>query len=125
MEAVATLAAWTFLNEVPVPQDVAELLVEGEQGVAAFKTMRDSAIFTTKRLIVRDAQGITGKKVEIYSLPYSSINMWSSENAGKVFDVNAEIEMWTRAGHIKIKLGKGADIRRIDSLIAWAVLKGT
>lgn len=89
MEAVATLAAWTFLTEVPIPQDVAELLVEGEQGVAAFKTMRDSAIFTTKRLIVRDAQGITGKKVEVYSLPYASINMWSSENAGKVFDVNA------------------------------------
>lgn len=66
---MATLAAWTFLNEVPIPQDVAELLVEGEQGVAAFKTMRDSAIFTTKRLIVRDAQGITGKKVEVYSLP--------------------------------------------------------
>ncbi len=125
MEAVTTLAAWTFLNEVPVPPDVTELLVEGEQGVAAFKTMRDSAIFTMKRLIVRDAQGITGKKVEIYSLPYSSINMWSSENAGKVFDLNAEIELWTRAGHIKIKLGKGADVRRIDSLIAWAVLKGS
>ena len=38
----------------------------------------------TKRLIVRDAQGLTGKKVEIYSLPYSSINMWSSENADKL-----------------------------------------
>ena len=66
---------------------------------------------------------ITGKKVEIYSLPYSSINMWSSENAGGMLDTNAEIEMWTRAGHIKIKLGKGADVRRLDSLIAWAVLK--
>lgn len=99
------------------------MLVEGETAVAAFKTFRDSAVFTTKRLIVRDAQGITGKKVEIYSLPYSAINMWSSENAGKL-DFNSEIELWTRAGHIKIKLGKGADVRRIDSLIAWAVLKG-
>jgi hypothetical protein len=96
-------------------------LVNGEQAVAAFKTFRDSAVFTSKRLIVRDAQGITGKKVEIYSLPYSAINMWSSENAGKL-DWNAEIELWTRAGHIKIKLGKGADVRRLDSLIAWAVL---
>jgi hypothetical protein len=119
MQSVAT---WTLMNEIPVPEDVSALLVDGEQAVSAFKTFRDSAIFTTKRLIVRDAQGLTGKKVEIYSLPYSSINMWSSENAGRLLDINAEIELWTRAGHIKIKLGKGADIRRIDSLIAWAVL---
>lgn len=119
----ASITAWTFLQEIPVPPDVSELLVQGERAVAAFKTFRDSAVFTTKRLIVRDAQGMTGKKVEIYSLPYSSINMWSSENAGRILDTNAELEMWTRAGHIKIKVGKGADIRRLDSLIAWAVLR--
>lgn len=111
------------MQEIPIPPDVAELMVEGETPVAAFKTFRDSAVFTSKRLIVRDAQGMTGKKVEIYSLPYSSINMWSSENAGRLLDTNAELELWTRAGHIKIKVGKGADIRRLDALIAWAVLK--
>ena len=90
--------------------------------MASFQTFRDSATFTNKRLIVRDAQGMTGKKVEVYSLPYASINMWSSENAGGILDRDAEIELWTRAGHIKVKLGRGADVRRIDSLIAWAVL---
>ena len=119
----APILAWTLQNEIPVPADVNELLVEGEQAVASFKTFRDSATFTTKRLIVRDAQGITGKKVEITSLPYSSIHMWSSENAGGVLDRDAEIELWTKAGHIKVKLTKGADVRRIDSLIAWAVLQ--
>ena len=123
MEPTAAVA-WTLLQEIPIPADVTELLIEGEEAVAAFKTFRDSAIFTTRRLIVRDAQGMTGKKVEIYSLPYSSINMWSSENAGKVFDTSAEMELWTRAGHIKIKLGRGVDIRRLDKLIAWAVLRG-
>lgn len=113
--------SWTLQNEIPIPEDVTQLLVEGEQAVAAFKTFRDSAIFTTRRLIVRDAQGITGKKIEIYSLPYGAINMWSSENAGKL-DFNSEIELWTRAGHIKVKLSKSADVRRLDSLIAWAVL---
>ncbi|WP_317230527.1 PH domain-containing protein [Clavibacter sp. MX14-G9D] len=121
MDATAPLLTWTLAAEIPVPDDVHELLVQGEQAVASFRTFRDSATFTTKRLIVRDAQGITGKKVELYSLPYSSINMWSTENAG-TFDLNAELELWTRAGHIKVKLGKGADIRRIDGLIAWAVL---
>lgn len=121
MELTA-ITEWTFLQEIEIPDDIGPLLVGDEQAVAAFKTFRDSAIFTTKRLIVRDAQGLTGKKVEIYSLPYSSINMWSSENAGRILDVNAEIELWTRAGHIKIKLGKGVDVRRLDSLIGWAVL---
>lgn len=113
-----------LVQEIPIPPDVVGLLIEGEQAVAAFRTFRDSAVFTTRRLIVRDAQGVTGKKVEIYSLPYSSITMWSSENAGKVFDANAELELWTRAGHIKVKLGKDVDIRRLDQLLAWAVLKG-
>ncbi|WP_230115905.1 PH domain-containing protein [Microbacterium oxydans] len=121
MEA-ASIATWTLQQEIPVPADVIPLLVQGEQAITSFKTFRDSATFTTKRLIVRDAQGISGKKVEIYSLPYSSINMWSSENAGTL-DWNSEIELWTRAGHIKVKLAKGADVRRIDSLIAWAVLQ--
>nr|WP_226926574.1 PH domain-containing protein [Jonesia denitrificans] len=117
----AAITEWIFVQEVPIPNDVAGLLAPGEQPYAAFKTFRDSAIFTSKRLIVRDAQGIRGKKVEIYSLPYSSINMWSTENAG-TFDLSAEVELWTRAGRIKIKLGKGMDVRRIDHLIATCVL---
>jgi hypothetical protein len=49
--------------------------------------------------------------------------MWSTENAGGMLDRDAEVELWTRAGHIKVKLMKGADIRRIDSLLAWAILQ--
>ena len=118
----AAITEWTFFNEIPVPGDVADMFVPGEKAYRAFKTLRDSAIFTDRRLIVRDSQGLTGKKVEIYSLPYSAINMWSSENAGKLLDLNAEIELWTRAGHIKIKVGKGCDIRALDMLIANAVI---
>jgi hypothetical protein len=119
----STITAWTLVQEIPIPDDVNELLVEGEDAVAAYKTFRDSAVFTTRRLIVRDAQGLTGKKVEVYSLPYSSINMWSSENAGGMLDRDAELELWTRAGHIKVKLQKKIDIRRLDKLLAWAILK--
>ena len=121
METSAILS-WTLVSECPIPDDVTPLLVNDERAVAAYKTFRDSAIFTTKRLIVRDAQGLRGKKVEIYSLPYSAINMWSSENAGRMLDFNAELELWTRAGHIKVNLNKGIDIRRLDRLIADAVL---
>lgn len=115
------ITSWTFMGECPIPNDIGSVLVPGEQPVTAYKTFRDSAVFTDRRLIVRDAQGIRGKKVEVYSLPYSSINMWSSENAG-TFDIDAELELWTRAGHIKIKLGRDVDIRRLDLLISQLVL---
>lgn len=123
MPETDNILTWTLVSECPIPNDINDLLVEGEAAIAAYKTFRDSAIFTNKRLIVRDAQGITGKKVEIYSLPYSTINMWSTENAGKLFDLNAEVELWTRAGHIKVNLQKGVDIRKFDKLIANALLK--
>lgn len=123
MAETGSILTWTLISECPIPDDVNHLMVEGEVAVAAYKTFRDSAIFTNKRLIVRDAQGLTGKKVEIYSLPYSSINMWSTENAGKLFDMNAEVELWTRAGQIKVNLNKNVDVRKFDRLIANAVLK--
>ena len=122
MAEISSSLTWTLVSECPIPKDVNELLVAGETPVAAYKTFRDSAIFTNKRLIVRDAQGLTGKKVEIYSLPYSSIVMWSSENAGGLLDFNAEIELWTKAGNIKVLLKKGIDIRRFDKLLADALL---
>lgn len=120
--AMHALTSWTFVSPCPVPDDIHAVLAQGEVPVAAFKTFRDSAVFTNKRLIVRDAQGLTGKKVEVYSLPYKSIDMWSSENAGKLLDMNTELELWTRAGHFKIKVGRGIDIRALDQLISNCVL---
>ena len=119
--ALDDITVWTFVAECPIPNDLGPILVPGERPYIAYKTFRDSAIFTDRRLIVRDSQGITGKKVELYSLPYSRIDMWSSENAGHL-DLNAEMELWTRAGHIKIKLGRGVDVRRLDNLISQMVL---
>jgi len=113
---------WTFINEAPPPPDIYEMLLAGEEVWESYKTIRDFAIFTNKRLIVRDAQGITGKKIEIYSLPYSKIDMWSTENSG-ILDLNSEIELWTRAGHIKINLKPGINIRKFDILLAAAILK--
>lgn len=116
------LATWTFNAPCEIPADVARMLTYGEEPVCAYKTIRDIAIFTNKRLIVRDAQGITGKKVETYTLPYKSIIMYSSENAGKLLDFNAEIEMWTKAGKIKINLNPKVDIRELDKVIASHIL---
>lgn len=79
MENETTALKWVFYREVDVPRDIEEILVTGEVADRAFKTVRDVAVFTNKRLIVKDVQGLTGTKVEMYSLPYSAVNMWSTE----------------------------------------------
>ena len=112
---------WIFYQEIPVPHDVQELLINGEVAERAFRTVRDVAIFTNKRLIVKDVQGLTGSKVEIYSLPYSSVHMWSTENAG-MLDFTSEVELWTRAGNIKIQLKRDINIRSFERLLAEYIL---
>ena len=63
MTELSSLTTWHFQYEIPIPEDVASLMVTGGQSVAAYATFHDSAIFITKRLIVRDAQGLRDKKV--------------------------------------------------------------
>ena len=121
MENETTVLKWVFYREVDVPYDIEEILVTGEVAEHAFKTVRGAAVFTNKRLIVKDVQGITGSKVDMYSLPYSAVNMWSTENAG-ILDYTAEVELWTRAGHIKIELKRGIDIRKFERLLAEYIL---
>ena len=116
-----TNLSWIFYQEILVPHDVQELLINGEVAERAFRTVRDVAIFTNKRLIVKDVQGLTGSKVEIYSLPYSSVHMWSTENAG-MLDFTSEVELWTRAGNIKIQLKRDINIRTFERLFAEYIL---
>lgn len=119
---VTNALEWTFFEQVKIPNSANEVLLDGEVAKAAFKTVRDFAIFTDLRLIVIDSQGLTGTKKEIYSLPYKSINMWSTENAG-MLDHNTEVELWTRAGNFKIKLNKKIDVRQFEKIIGEAVFK--
>ncbi len=116
-----TNLSWIFYQEIPVPHDVQELLINGEVAEWAFRTIRNVAIFTNKRLIVKDVQGLTGSKVEIYSLPYSSVHMWSTENAG-MLDFTSEVELWTRAGNIKIQLKRDINIQSFERLLAEYIL---
>ena len=112
---------WTFVRETAIPQEIEDLLTTKEIPHAAYATIRDVAVITNKRLIISDSQGFTGRKKEIYSIPFKSITMWSSENAGTM-DLSAELQLWTRAGNIKINLKRGVDVRKFDRLIAEYVL---
>ncbi|NCU17696.1 PH domain-containing protein [Pallidibacillus pasinlerensis] len=121
MTDVGAIMEWTFYEEVPIPEEIQEVLVEGEIPEVAYRTVRDVAVITNKRFIIADKQGITGKKVEIYTIPFKSIDMYSSENAGRL-DFNAEIEFWTRTGKFKLNLNKKVDIRKLDRIIASHIL---
>ena len=102
----ATLA-WTLVAECPIPQDVNEVLVSSEVAIAAYGTFRDSAIFTDKRLIVRDAQGLSGKKVEICPFPTHQSSCGRLRTPAECSTSLLRIQLWTRAGHIKVHLKEG------------------
>lgn len=119
--AVETIMTWTFMEETQVPKEIHDILIDGEHAEVAYKTMRDVAVVTNKRIIIADRQGITGKKVEVYTIPFKSIIMYSSENGG-MLDLNAELELWTKAGKFKLNLNKKVDIRKLDRLIGTYIL---
>lgn len=76
-----------------VEKELEAILIAEEQVEAAFKVFRDLMIFTEKRLILVDKQGMTGKKIEYHSIPFKSISHFSVETAG-TFDLDAELKIW-------------------------------
>ena len=109
-------------NPEEIAPAVAPLLIEGEMGVAAFKSVRDFVVFTNKRLIAVNIQGITGKKRDFTSLPYSKIQAFSVETAG-TFDLDAELDLWfSGLGKVHLEFKGKADIRQIGQMIAQFVL---
>jgi hypothetical protein len=68
-------------------------LVEGEIIEKAYQVIRDMFVFTNKRLILVDKQGVTGSKMEILTIPYNKITKFSKESAGH-FDMDAELKLW-------------------------------
>nr|WP_042180366.1 PH domain-containing protein [Kibdelosporangium sp. MJ126-NF4]CEL14353.1 Phage protein [Kibdelosporangium sp. MJ126-NF4]CTQ88719.1 Phage protein [Kibdelosporangium sp. MJ126-NF4] len=98
--------------------EVAPLLIPGEHVMLAFKAVRDYVLFTSKRLIAVNVQGMTGKKKDYTSLPYSKIQAFSIETAG-TFDLDAELDLWfSGLGNVRLEFRGGADIRQIGHLIA-------
>lgn len=102
--------------------EVAPLLVAGETVISCYKAVRDSVVFTDKRVIAINVQGITGKKRDYSSLPYSKIQAFSVETAG-TFDLDAELELWfSGLGKVRLEFKGKSDIRQIGQMIAGFVL---
>jgi hypothetical protein len=100
------------------------ILIEGESIRLAFRIIRDLFVFTERRVILVDVQGMTGSKVEFQSIPYRAIVRFSVETAG-TFDLDAELKIWVSgaAQPIERTLKKGADVRGIQRALAEGVLR--
>jgi hypothetical protein len=68
-------------------------LTENERVEKAYQVIRDMFVFTNKRLLLIDKQGVTGSKVEILTIPYNKITKFSKESAGH-FDLDSELKIW-------------------------------
>lgn len=83
------------INVDELEQEFSSILIEGEEIERAYKLIRDLVVFTSKRLILVNKQGVTGKKQEFQSIPYKNINRFSKETAGH-FDLDAELQIWVK-----------------------------
>ncbi len=81
------------VDKKDIMKDYEQLFVNGEEVNVAFKVIRDLFIFTDKRLILVDKQGLTGKKTSYHSIMYKSISHFSVETAG-TFDMDSELKIW-------------------------------
>ena len=101
----------TEIDTAELEQELENLLVPEEGIEHAYKLVRDQVVFTSKRLILIDKQGLTGKKKEYLSVPYASITKYAKETAGR-FDMDAEVKVWVRGDPTPINL----EFRKDDSV---------
>lgn len=107
-----------FVNE----KLITPLLVPGETVISEYTTLRDFVVFTTKRLIAVNVQGITGAKKDFSSLPYSKIQAFSVETAG-TFDLDSELELYfSGLGKVKFEFSGDNDVIEIGKLIGEKIL---
>jgi len=112
------------VNIKEIEKEYAKILAENEVIEKAYKLIRDMFIFTNKRLILIDKQGMTGKKIEYHSIPYRSITHFSIETAGH-FDLDAELKIWISGSSVPIEkqFNKSLNIYELQSVLATYVLR--
>lgn len=102
---------------------VSDLLIDGESVIVSFVTIRDGIAFTNKRIIAINVQGLTGQKKDFTSIPYSRIQTFSVETAGKI-DLDGELDIWiSSVGKVRFEFGFKFDVMKLGRLLSKAVLK--
>jgi len=112
------------VNPAEVQKEYSNIFVEGENVEKAYRLIRDMFIFTNKRLILVDKQGMTGKKIEYHSIPYKSITHFSIETAGH-FDLDAELKIWLSglSEPIQKQFNKSLNIYELQAVLTSYIVK--
>ena len=111
----------------PIPANemleaINKFLIDGESVLSVFKTVRDQLVFTNKRIVCANVQGITGKKVDYTSIPYSKIQTFSVETAG-LFYRDCELEIYISSiGKIRFEIKGEFDLVAFNKVISQYVL---
>jgi hypothetical protein len=101
---------------------VQDLLIDQEEIFASFKGMRDMVIFTNRRIIAVNVQGISGKKKDFSSLPYSKVQAFSLETAG-TFDLDSEMELWfSGLGKVRFEFNSKFDVKGFSKFLGKYIL---
>ncbi len=107
-----------------IRNEVRELLIDGEDAVMAFKTMRDQLIFTNRRIIAIDVQGLTGRRKAFTSLPYSKVQYFSVQTPGfaELFPDSELFLMFNNGFTATFEFRECVDIGKIGRMISEFVL---
>lgn len=119
----------SVFNLKPIPlenvrNEVNGLLVSGEECIMAFQTIRDQLLFTNKRIISIDVQGLTGKRKSFASMPYSKIQYFSIQTPGfaELIPDSELFIMFSNGATAKFEFKGNTDIGKIGRMISEFVL---
>nr|WP_315235274.1 PH domain-containing protein [uncultured Albidiferax sp.] len=112
------------VDAMKIQTEFSQILAPGEVVEHAYQLIRDYFVFTNKRFVLVDKQGLTGSKMEYHSIPYRSITHFSIETGG-TFDLDAELKIWITGtpAPIQKQFNKKLSIYEVQAVLASYVLK--
>lgn len=118
------LAKFSVVQKVSVEDGkdlLTPFLADDEPVMLSYKHTRDRIVFTDRKIIAMDSQGLTGKKKAFKIFPYTKISSFSVETAG-TFDLDNDLKIWVSGvGVFGVKLGKKIDLQEIGKLLSEKV----
>ena len=112
------------VDSAKTQDEFGQILAPGEKVEHAYQLIRDYFVFTDRRLVLVDKQGITGSKIEYHSIPYKSITHFSIETGG-TFDLDAELKIWISGTALPVqkRFNKKLSIYEVQGVLASYISK--